>query len=87
MKTPLPSNEAARLGTLYQYEILDTKTESGFDEIVHLAAHICGTPIALISLIDAHCQWFKSKLGIEATETPLAIAFCLHTILESDIWI
>jgi two-component system, cell cycle sensor histidine kinase and response regulator CckA len=87
MKTPLPNNEAARLGNLYQYEILDTKTELGFDEIVRLAAHICGTPIALISLIDAHCQWFKSKLGIEATETPLAIAFCLHTILESDILI
>jgi two-component system cell cycle sensor histidine kinase/response regulator CckA len=87
MKAPLPNNEAARLETLYQYEILDTKTESGFDEIVRLAAYICGTPIALISLVDTDRQWFKSKLGIEATETPREEAFCSYTILETDILI
>jgi two-component system, cell cycle sensor histidine kinase and response regulator CckA len=87
MKAPLPNNEAARLATLYQYEILDSETESGFDEIVRLAAYICGTPIALISLIDADRQWFKSKIGIEATETPREEAFCSYTILEPDILI
>jgi two-component system, cell cycle sensor histidine kinase and response regulator CckA len=87
MKAPLPNNEAARLDILYQYEILDTKAESSFDEIARLAAYICGTPIALISLIDADRQWFKSKLGIEATETPRESAFCSHTILEPDILI
>ena len=87
MKAPLPNNEAARLEALYQYEILDSETESGFDEIVRLAAYICGTPIALISLIDTDRQWFKSKLGIEATETPREEAFCSYTILETDILI
>jgi len=87
MKAPLPKNEAARLETLHQYEILDTAPESEFDEIVRLAAHICGTPIALISLVDSDRQWFKSKVGIEATETPRASSFCSHTILEPDILI
>jgi two-component system, cell cycle sensor histidine kinase and response regulator CckA len=87
MKAPLPNNEAARLETLYQYEIIDSETESGFDEIVRLAAYICGTPIALISLIDTDRQWFKSKLGIEATETLREEAFCSYTILETNILI
>ncbi len=87
MKAPLPNNEAARLETLYQYQILDTKAESGFDEIVRLAAYICGTPIALISLVDTDRQWFKSKLGIEATQTPREEAFCSYAILETDILI
>lgn len=87
MKASLQNNEAARLATLYQYKILDTKAESSFDEIVRLAAYICQTPIALISLIDADRQWFKSKLGIEATETAREEAFCNHTILEPDILI
>ncbi len=87
MKAPLPNNEAARLETLHQYEILDTTPESEFDEIVRLAAHICGTPIALISLVDSHRQWFKSKVGIEVSETSRDVAFCSHTILSPDILI
>lgn len=87
MKAPRSHNEVARLETLYQYEILDTEAEPAFDELTRLAAHICGTPIALVSLIDAHRQWFKSKLGIEATETPREMAFCIHTIPEPAILI
>lgn len=86
-KSPLPSNEAARLKALYQYQILDTAPEAAFDDLTGLAAHICQTPIALISLIDTNRQWFKSKVGWVATETCRDIAFCAHAILQPDLLI
>jgi len=87
MKDPLLNNEAARLETLYQYEILDTKAEESFDELTRLAALVCETPIALVSLVDARRQWFKSKVGMEATETLRALAFCAQTIQQPDVLI
>ncbi len=87
MEALLPDNEATRLQALCQLQILDTAPEKGFDDLTHLAAHICGTPIALVSLVDANRQWFKSKVGLEASETPRSIAFCAHAILQSDILI
>jgi PAS domain S-box-containing protein len=83
---PLPANEAQRLATLKKYNILDTEPETAFTSMVELAAYICQTPIAAISLIDEHRQWFKAIVGIDATETPRDIAFCAHTILQ-DIMI
>lgn len=87
MKAALPANEAARLETLRQYDVLDTDTEESFEDLTRLAAHICQTPIALISFVDENRQWFKSRLGIADSELPRDIAFCAHAILEDGLFV
>ena len=82
---PLPENELDRLAMLRSYEVLDTPAEQDFDDLTNLAAQICETPIALVSLVAEDRQWFKSKLGIDADETPREIAFCAHALLQHDV--
>jgi PAS domain S-box-containing protein len=85
MKAPLPENEAERLAALRQLEILDTAPELAYDELSALAAYICQTPVALVSLVDEDRQWFKSRVGWTTEETPREVAFCAHAILEPDL--
>jgi PAS domain S-box-containing protein len=85
MPAPLPENEAERLAALRGLGILDTPPEPAYDELSALAAYICQTPIALISLVDEDRQWFKSRVGLTAGETPRDVAFCAHTIVQPDL--
>jgi GAF domain-containing protein len=78
--------EAVRLEVLRQYQILDTPPEQAYDDFTRLATSICETPIALISLIDADRQWFKSKVGLAVNQTARDIAFC-NAILDDEILI
>src|SRR5208282_4318302 len=85
MKPHLPKNEAARLEALRRYAILDTLPEQEFDDLARLAALICGTPIALVSFVDADRQWFKAKVGLRLSETPRDHSFCAHALLKPDV--
>ena len=83
----IANDEAARLAALRRYQILDTEPEQAFDDLTLLAAQICETPIALITLLDEKRQWFKSRVGTSATETARSIAFCAHTIQQDDMFV
>jgi GAF domain-containing protein len=87
MKAPLPKNEKKRLEVLWQYDVLDTVPEKVFDELTELAATICESPIAMITLVDEDRQWFKSKVGTNVNETPREVSFCAHAILQEDLFI
>jgi len=82
---PMPEQEAKRLAALRRYDILDTLPEIAFDELTRLAAQICEMPIALITMVDENRQWFKSRIGLELTETPRDVSFCAHTILQGEL--
>ncbi len=79
-----PETEAQRVQALQELEILDSLPEQSYQDIVKLASVICDVPIALISLVDAKRQWFKARVGLDATEMPRELAFCAHAILEPD---
>jgi GAF domain-containing protein len=85
MKAPLPANETARLAALESYRILDTEPEQAYDDIVALAAFICGTPIATVTLVDPTRQWFKAQTGLDNNGGTRDHAFCAHTILDVEL--
>ncbi|PWV99196.1 PAS domain S-box-containing protein [Hoeflea marina] len=74
-----------RLAVLRSYQVLDTLPESGFDDIVQLAAHICATPVALVSLVDGDRQWFKARTGFDGSETDLTRSVCAHSLASPDL--
>ncbi|MET0224859.1 MAG: GAF domain-containing sensor histidine kinase [Dokdonella sp.] len=83
---PLPANEADRVAALHAYSILDTPLEAAFDDITRIAAQVCATPMAAISLIDSERQWFKSKVGVAVRETHRDASICAHAILQQGIF-
>lgn len=84
MKARVPANEAERLAALHAYDILDSLPEREYQDIVILAAMICETPVALVTLVDSDRQWFKAKIGLEDTHTERDIAFCAHALDQPD---
>ncbi|KIR17087.1 diguanylate cyclase [Pseudomonas brassicacearum subsp. neoaurantiaca] len=80
-----PDDEAARLKNLHSLKLLDTAPEERFDRLTRLARRLFDVPIALVSLVDANRQWFKSSAGLDASETPREISFCGHAILQDQI--
>lgn len=78
--------EEARLAELRALEILDTPSEVMFDELTQLAADVCEAPVAAISLVDRNRQWFKSRVGLDVTETSRDVAFCHHAIQQAEIF-
>ena len=79
--------EAARLSALHGYGVLDSPNEIEFDLLVREAARGLNAPIALISLVDEHRQWFKARVGIAAQEMPRSISFCTHAIRGNDVMV
>ena len=82
---PLPSDEERRLSRLAALAIMDTEPEPLFDHLTALAAQICGTPVALLGLIDENRQWFKSAVGFGRSQTQRALTFCAHTLAADGL--
>jgi signal transduction histidine kinase len=87
MDSDHPINEVARISELRRYAILDTPAETAFDDLTKLAAYVCGTPISLVSLVDTGRIWFKSKVGLAASEIPRIDGFCASAILTDELLI
>jgi hypothetical protein len=77
---PVPDDEDRRLSLLHACNILYTPAEEAFDDVARLAADLCGTEIALITLVDSDRQWFKARVGVSRTETARDLSFCGHCI-------
>ncbi|QHL87496.1 GAF domain-containing protein [Nibribacter ruber] len=84
-KPSAPPQEQQRLQVLDQYDLLDTSSDEELDQLTELAALVCGTPIAVISLVASNRQWFKAKVGLTLTETPKSSSFCQHALQTPDL--
>ncbi len=82
---PTELDKALRAKALAGFDILDTPPEPAFDDLALLASEVCGTPMALITLIDDDRQWFKARVGFEATETGMARSVCIHAVAEPGL--
>lgn len=87
LKPAIPATERQRLKALHDLKILDTPPEERFDRVTRLARQVFDIPIALVSLVDEGRQWFKSRQGLDAEETPRDISFCGHAILDDKIMV
>src|SRR5215217_5251800 len=86
MNSVCPANELLRVTALHDCGVHDTGADESFDELTRLLAHVCQTPIAVISFIDSHRQWNKSVVGLDLKEIPRHESICQHTILgEGDL--
>ncbi len=85
MKAANHPDELSRLAALRRYEILDTPRDRSFDDIVELAADLCGTAAAQINFIDANRQWSKAEVGVGVLELPIEVSICAHTILQDGL--
>ncbi len=83
----IPSDEALRLQILRSLNILDTPADENFERLTRIAKRLFQVPMALVSLVDENRQWFKSKQGLDTSETPRNISFCGHAILHDDIFV
>ncbi len=86
-KPETPADEADRLDALHALHVLDSEGEERFDRLTRMARRLFGVPIALVSLVDANRQWFKSCMGLEVRETPRDISFCGHAILGDELFV
>ena len=84
LPAPILASDGERVAFLKSLNILDTEADEAFDRITHTASTITHCPIALVSLVDGERQWFKSKVGLDVSETSRDLAFCSHVIAQHD---
>lgn len=84
---PIPANEAERLNALRELLLLDTPPEERYDRLARFAAEQLDMPVALLSLVDGQRQWFKSRVGMQLTESSRSTSFCGHAIMKKELFV